>query len=94
MATKTTNKKANKSSVEQIKNTSKEINNFIINTSEVIIDEALVKTTEWQGVADRAIKGGLKLTAKNQDLFFSALELMKGQLINGKERFKTIFSKN
>ena len=60
MATKATNKKENNKSIETIKKTTKDLNNFVLGTSEVIIDEALEKTTEWQNVADKAIKAGFE----------------------------------
>ncbi|MEL6122263.1 MAG: hypothetical protein AAFQ02_08655 [Bacteroidota bacterium] len=78
----------------KIKETTKEVNDFILETSEDVVDGTIKRTEEWQGVAEKAMKGGLKLAATQQDLMFDTLETLKGQIIEGRKRFKVLFSKN
>ncbi len=77
-----------------LKSTAKNLNNFAFETTEVVVDEIIEKSAQWQKVADKAIKAGLKLSANQQDLTFKALETMKGQLKDSSKRFKGLFSKN
>lgn len=98
MATKKTNKVAEKftfdNAIKTVKNTTKNVNNFALETSEEIVIEAINRTEQWQDVANKAIDGGLKLAATQQDIVFDTLESIKGQLMHGRKRFSTLFSKN
>lgn len=80
--------------IAQVKNAAKNANDFVYNTSEDVIDFSIKRGAEWQSVSEKAIKGGLKLAANNQDLMFDTLEVIKGQIIGGTKRFKNLFSKN
>ena len=77
-----------------VKSTAKNLNNFAFETTEVVVEEMIEKSAQWQKVADKAIKAGLKLSANQQDLTFKTLETMKSQMIDGSKRFKGLFSKN
>ncbi len=77
-----------------VKSTAKNLNNFAYETTEVVVGEVIEKSAQWQKVADKAIKAGLKLSANQQDLTFKALETMKGQLKGSSKRFMGLFSKN
>ena len=77
-----------------VKSTAKSLNNFAFETTEVVVEEIIEKSAQWQKVADKAIKAGLKLSANQQDLTFKTLETMKGQLKDSSKRFKGLFSKN
>ena len=94
MAKSKTAKIKNKFAKVDIKSTAKNLNNFAFETTEVVVDEIIEKSAQWQKVADKAIKAGLKLSANQQDLTFKALETMKGQLKDSSKRFKGLFSKN
>ncbi len=98
MATKKTNKAVEKfnfdNAIARVKNTTKEVNNFALETSEDLVNEAINRTEQWQKVATKAIDGGLKLAATQQDIVFDTLESIKGQFIHGRKRFSTLFSKN
>lgn len=72
----------------------KEINNFAVETANIIIDETFETTAEWQNILDKAVKSGFQVASKNQELVFSALESMKGSLKNGTKKFSSFFSKN
>jgi len=81
-------------SYDKIKETTQDVNEFILETSEDIVDGAIKRGNEWQGVANKAVKGGLKLAANQQNIVFDTLETLKGQFIDGRKRFKVLFSKN
>lgn len=86
-------KKANKKytfSMKQIRNSVKRFNKFLLDTTEEIIDETLERTEDWQAVGEKAINGGFKVAAKQQDLVFDVLESAKKQIIKGKKRVVAI----
>ncbi len=74
--------------LKTIKSSTKTINNFILDTTELIVDETLDRTAAWQVIADKAIKGGFKLAEKQADLTFKALETLKKQWKNGQKNFQ------
>lgn len=78
----------------QVKETAKNTNDFVYETSEEVVDFSIKRGAEWQNVADKAIKGGLKLAANQQDLMFDTLEVVKKQITKGGKRFSGLFSKN
>jgi len=80
--------------INKIKETTKDVNDFVLETSENLVDGALKTSTEWTSVTEKAVKGGLKLAETQQDLVFETLESLKGQLLEGRKRFKVLFSKN
>ena len=72
----------------------KDVNDFMLDNSDDIIKGAVARGEKWQGVAEKAVKGGLKLSANTQDIVFDTLESLKGQVIDGRSRLKSLFSKN
>ncbi|MEL6391968.1 MAG: hypothetical protein AAFY36_13360 [Bacteroidota bacterium] len=66
----------------------KSVNDFTVKTAEDLVDGVAVNGAKWQGVAEKAIKGGLELTAKQQDIMFDTLETVKGQINKGTKRLK------
>ncbi len=105
MATKTRTRKAKRNfdlknldlniiSYDKIKETTQDVNGFILGTSEDLVEGAIKRGAEWQGVTQKALKGGLKLAHSQQNLVFDTLETLKGQIIDGRKRFKVLFSKN
>ncbi|HHC80374.1 MAG TPA: hypothetical protein ENK46_10870 [Flavobacteriia bacterium] len=93
MATK--NKKtATKKVSKTIKDVAIKANEIALKSTEGVVLETLKVAEQWQGVTHKAIKGGLKVAAKQQDLFFDTLETAKGQLLKGFKRSKVLFSKN
>ena len=65
-------------------------NEIALNTTETVITEALDVTAQWQTVAQKAIKGSLKLAANQQNIVFDALTTIKGQMKDSKKRFKKL----
>lgn len=80
--------------LDQVKEVAKKTNDFVYNTSEDVVDFSIKRGAEWQNVAEKAIKGGLKLAANQQDLVFDTLEIFKGQFKKSSKRFSSLFSKN
>jgi len=80
---------------EKIKKGAKNVNQYTLKTADEFVDGALANGEKWQGVANKAMKGGLKLAEKQQEMMFDTLEVVKGQLIKTTSRLKkVIFSKN
>ena len=90
MARKKINKTEKYDINKSIKVTTKNINAFVLETSEQLIDAAIEKGMQWQEVSEKAIKGGLKLADNQQDIAFKALEMIKGSVIRGSRRFKSV----
>lgn len=93
---KKVNKRTVKSTVNTAINTTKKVarqtNEFALNTTEEVVLETINVAGQWQKVTDKALKGGLKLMANQQDLVFTTLEMFKGQMINSKKRLTKIFA--
>jgi hypothetical protein len=87
------NKKANNNSsfsLKNVRNTIKNVNKYLLDTTEEVLDETLVRTEDWQKVGEKAIQGGIQVVAKQQDLMFDALETLKKQIQKSKQRVVAI----
>jgi len=80
--------------IEKITKTTKNVNDYTLKTAEGLVDGAITHGGKWQGVANKAVKGSLKLAAKQQDIMFDTLETVKGQLTESAIRLKKLFSNN
>ena len=80
--------------IERVKTTTSDVNNFALEATEDLVNEAIVRTEQWQNVATKAIDGCLKLASKQQDIVFDTLESLKGQFAHSRKRFSSLFSKN
>lgn len=80
--------------LNQVKEVTKNTNEFVYETSEDVVDFTVKRSAEWQNVTEKAIKGGLKLASNQQDLIFDTLEVIKGQIVGSGKRFRALFSKN
>lgn len=65
-------------------------NELALNKTEQVVTDSLEIAAQWQGVAEKAIKGGLKLSSNQQELVFDILNAVKSDLIEGKKKFKTL----
>ncbi len=81
-------KSANKIELKGIKETAKKANDFILNTTEMIVDETIDRTYAWQHVAEKAINGGFKLVEKQTDITFKVFETLKKQWIKGQKNYQ------
>lgn len=76
--------------VKTIKSTAKNINAYTLEVAEDIVEGALATGKDWQGVAEKALKGSLKLANKQQEIIFEALTDVKGQVVKGAGRVRTL----
>ena len=83
-----------KAGTKMAKSTAKSVNEFALETADEFVDGALANGKRMQKVTAKAIDGGLKLAAKQQDIVFDALETVKGQLAKNAVRFRKIFKAN
>jgi len=83
-----------KEGVAQVRATAKTVNDYSLKTADEMLDAALENTEKWQNVAGKAVKGGLQLAERQQDMVFATLEEVKGQLVNSAKRFRGLFSQN
>ena len=65
-------------------------NDKALERTEEFVNTSLEVTTQWQGVTEKALKGGLKLAAKQQDLVFDILNEVKKDLKTGREKFSKL----
>lgn len=89
---KTVTKVFNKT-VETVKTTATKANDFALKSTEKVVVETLNVAGQWQGVTAKAVKGGLKLAATQQDIMFDTLEAAKGHALKGFKRSKALLSK-
>ena len=76
--------------VAKTKDFAKNANNIALSGTEKVITQSLEITTQWQNVADLAIKGGLKLASNQQNLVFDILEEVKADFKAGKKRLSKL----
>ena len=81
-------------SAKRITKAAKKINKYSLETTEELLDEAIKGSEKWQKVANKAVKGGLHLAERQQEIVFDTLDAIKEQMIEGKNRVKHLFSKN
>ena len=80
--------------VERVKGAVKTANDYGLKTADSMLDAALANSEKWQNVADKAVKGGLQLADRQQDIVFNTLETVKNQIVKGAKRTKALFSAN
>ena len=80
--------------VKYVKETAQNINKYSLETAENVLETAVAGGKEWQGVAKKAVNGGLELADKNQEMVLETLEAVKEQLTGSAKRFSRLFKKN
>ncbi len=78
--------------IESAKTTVTKANNYALDTTEEVVLETINVAEQWQKVAEKALKGSVKLIDNQQNLVFDALETYKNHLVKGKKRFSKIFA--
>ncbi|MCA0133537.1 hypothetical protein [Winogradskyella alexanderae] len=78
--------------LDRTKSTLKSANGYALNTTEEVVTEGIQFVEQWQKVANKALKGGLSIAAKNQDIVFDALTGVKKHMILSKKRFNKLTS--
>ena len=67
-------------------------NEYALKATEEAFIETISVASEWQQVADKALKGGVKLLANQQNIIFDTLESYKKHFVSGKKRLGKIFA--
>jgi len=80
--------------LDTVKSTVKKVNHATLETAEDVVDGVFTTGEKWQDVAAKAMKGGLKLAGRQQDIVFDTLETVKGQLTESAARFRKLFGNN
>ncbi|MEE9373276.1 MAG: hypothetical protein V3V00_09510 [Saprospiraceae bacterium] len=80
--------------VDKVLGSAKDMNDYMLDNSDEMIKEAIVRGEQWQNVASKAVKGGLKLSANTQVIVFDTLDSLKIQMKDGGSRIRGLFSKN
>ena len=80
--------------LNKIKKVAKNANAYSLEVADGLVEAALENGKDWQVVASKAVKGGLKLADKQQDIFFDTLESMKGQFAKSAKRFQKLVREN
>ena len=78
--------------VDNLVDTAKNVNQYTLKTAEEIVDGALANSEKIQGITAKAMKGGLKLAAQQQEIVFDTLDTVKGQLVVSVKRLRKLFS--
>jgi len=78
--------------VVKAKTTVKEISEFALQTSNELVDDTFENSKRTLALTEKAVKGGLKLAERQQQITFDALETAKDQLTDSAERLKKLFS--
>lgn len=93
--TGTIDKVTEKVTIDNIKSGLNTANQYTLKTADELVDGAIENGAKWQKVADKAVKGSLKLAEKQTEIVFDTLEVVKGQLGESASRLrKILFSKN
>ncbi|PQJ81128.1 hypothetical protein [Polaribacter glomeratus] len=78
--------------LETAKTSVKKANEYALHTTEEVVTETISVASEWQQVADKALKGGVKLLDNQQNIIFDTLESYKNHFVSGKKRLGKIFA--
>ena len=76
----------------KVKDTVSKVNKVVLESTEDIVDSSLKTGERWQGVAEKATKGGFELSARQADIMFDTLETLKKQMKKNAPRFRKLFS--
>lgn len=82
------------STVKTAKATAKTANKVALESADDLVDVAFENGKKLQSLTAKAIDGGFKIAAKQQDIVFTTLETVKGQLTKNASRFRDLFKAN
>ena len=80
--------------LDTVKVTAKKVNKLALETADEVVEGVFSNGEKWQNVAAKAIKGGMHLAGRQQEIVFDTLETVKGQLSQSANRFKKLFGNN
>jgi hypothetical protein len=75
-----------------VKDAVKNSNKYALEATENAIDNVEKNATEWQKLTEKAVKKGLKLASKQQELVFETMEEFKNQVVTSRTNMKNLFS--
>ncbi|MEL6557744.1 MAG: hypothetical protein AAFQ94_06130 [Bacteroidota bacterium] len=75
---------------ENAKGFAQNANALAMSGTEKVVSDSLEITSQWQNVAELAIKGGLKLASNQQNLVFDILDEVKADIKEGNKRLKNL----
>lgn len=78
--------------VIKAKNTAKEVSDFALKTSNEMVEDGFENSKRTLALTEKAVKGGLKLAERQQQITFDALETAKEQLTDSAQRLRKLFS--
>lgn len=76
------------------KNTAKTANKVALESADDLVDVTFENGKKLQSLTAKAINGGFKIAEKQQDIVFTTLETVKGQLAKNASRFRDLFKAN
>ncbi|MEL6303639.1 MAG: hypothetical protein AAGL29_07500 [Bacteroidota bacterium] len=79
-----------KKTMAQAKDFARNANDIALAKTEEFVTESLEIAAQWQKVGEKAIKGGLKLSANQQDLVFDILNEVKSDMKEGQKKFRKL----
>ncbi|TAF96620.1 MAG: hypothetical protein EAZ32_07680 [Cytophagia bacterium] len=91
MKANTSKNKANR--VETIKNQVATLNSNALQATEGLVDGTLAVAQQWQNVFEKAMKGGVAILGKQQDMAFTTLEAIKAHLLKSSGRIQKIVNR-
>lgn len=77
-----------------VKKTAKNVNKVALETADDLVEGVFSNGEEWQELTTKAVKGGMKLAERQQEIVFDTLEEVKGQLSSSVKRFRKLFGSN
>jgi len=80
--------------VRTAKETAKTANKVVLESADDLVDVAFENGKKLQSITAKAIDGSFKIAAKQQDIVFTTLETVKGQLTKNASRFRDLFKAN
>lgn len=79
---------------KNVRETAGKLHARAINTTDTVVEETLAAGEEWQNVMDKAMKAGVDIFAKQQDLTLTTLEAVKAQYLSGNDRLVKLLGLN
>lgn len=92
-AQKAINKIDVKAGAEKLGATVKSVNDYTLKTADEAVKGAKTNGEKWNKIMGKAIEGGLKITARQQDMVFDTLETVKKQLTKSAARLTDIITR-
>ena len=80
--------------LDTVKKTASKANKVALETADAAVDGFFTNSEKWQKVASKAVKGGLQLADRQQEIVFDTLDTVKDQLTKSASRFRKLFSNN